>query len=90
MQARKQGELYKYCDIPTRHEPHLGMSLEKTILWMGSLEDAAENPAHYFTRLVGDSRYRLHVGDYRVIVRIERNQLLILVINVGHLKNMHE
>jgi mRNA interferase RelE/StbE len=36
-------------------------------------------------KLVGyDDRYRLRVGDYRVIYEIADGQLIILIIGVGH------
>lgn len=43
-----------------------------------------ENPARYVQRLVNSPYYRLHVGDYRVILDIRRDTLRILVVKVGH------
>jgi mRNA interferase RelE/StbE len=54
------------------------------------LDIAAGNPSHYFTRLVNDSRYKLRIGDYRVIARIEHDHLLILVVETGHRKNVYD
>jgi mRNA interferase RelE/StbE len=34
--------------------------------------------------------WRYHVGDYRVIVRIEDCILLILVLRIGHRKNVYK
>jgi len=41
-------------------------------------------------RLVGMPGYRFRVGDYRVIFDIDKNELKILVLKVGHRKNVHE
>ncbi len=35
-------------------------------------------------------QYRLRVGDYRVIYEIENNQLLILILDVGHRKDIYD
>jgi len=32
----------------------------------------------------GDDRYRLRVGDYRVLYEVMDGQLIILVVGVGH------
>ena len=41
--------------------------------------------------LRGDERfYRLRVGDYRVIYSIEGKRLVILVIRIGHRKDMYK
>ena len=41
-------------------------------------------------RLVGMPGYRFRVGDYRVIFDIDKNELKILVLKVGHRKNVYE
>lgn len=33
--------------------------------------------------------YRLRVGDYRVIYAIEENELLIIVVNTGHRREVY-
>ena len=40
-------------------------------------------------RLVGMPGYRFRVGDYRVIFDIDRNALQILVLKIGHRKNIY-
>lgn len=54
------------------------------------LDAAAENPQHYFTKLVGRPQFKLRIGDYRLIARIENDRLLILVVEVGHRKNIYD
>lgn len=41
-------------------------------------------------KLVGMSGYRLRVGDYRVIFDMNKNILQILVIKIGHRKNIYD
>lgn len=66
--------------------------LEKTIQEriIKVLERIRVRPEHFITKLVDDPAYKLRVGDYRVILDIDRNKLLILVIKVGHRKNIYE
>jgi len=33
--------------------------------------------------------YRIRVGDYRVIYRIEDDQLIVLVVEIGHRKDIY-
>jgi len=54
------------------------------------LERIRIRPQAYVKRLVGDPGYSLRVGDYRIIMDIERNNLLILVIKIGHRKNVYK
>ena len=47
-------------------------------------------PEAYITKLVGDTSYRLRVGDYRVIMDIDKGKLIILIIKVGHRRNIYK
>jgi mRNA interferase RelE/StbE len=38
----------------------------------------------------GEGRLRLRVGDYRVIYRVEADQLVIVIIKIGHRKNIYK
>jgi len=54
-----------------------------------ALERCRIRPEHYLQRLVGNPHYRLRVGEYRIIVDINQGKLLILVLTVGHRKNIY-
>jgi mRNA interferase RelE/StbE len=47
---------------------------------------------HGCTKLKGDKRdyYRIRVGNYRVIYSVEDDILLILVVTVGHRKEIYK
>jgi mRNA interferase RelE/StbE len=50
----------------------------------------SENPYNFdVIKMVGDPFFRLRVGDYRVIFDIQNDLLRILVIKVGHRKNIY-
>ena len=56
---------------------------------ISALERIRIRPETYVTKLVGDPGYKLRVGDYRVIMDIDKDNLLILVIKVGHRRNIY-
>jgi mRNA interferase RelE/StbE len=50
----------------------------------------SKNPFRYVRRLKGIPLYSLRTGKYRVIMSIERENLVILVIEVGNTKNVYD
>jgi mRNA interferase RelE/StbE len=55
-----------------------------------SLERIRIRPEAHITKLVGDPAYKLRVGYYRVILDIEKEKLIILVLMIGHRKNIYK
>jgi mRNA interferase RelE/StbE len=55
-----------------------------------TLERIRLRPEAYVTRLIGEEGYKLRIGDYRAILDLEEDKLLILIIKVGHRKNIHK
>ena len=49
-----------------------------------------ENPFHFFEKLTKRDLYKLRVGDYRVIADIKKNEIKILVLLIGHRKNIYK
>ena len=49
-----------------------------------------ENPHSFFERLTGRKDYKLRIGDYRAIVDIDDDQMLIEVTLIGHRKNIYK
>jgi len=49
-----------------------------------------EDPYRNIKKLTNSNYFRLRVGDYRVIMDINENQLRILVIKVGHRKTIYK
>ena len=50
----------------------------------------SKNPFRYIKRLKGIPLYSLRTGKYRVIMSIEREKLVILVVEVGNRKNVYD
>ena len=55
-----------------------------------ALERIRIRPEAYITKLVGDPGFKLRIGNYRVIMDINNNNLLILVIKVDHRKDIYK
>ena len=55
-----------------------------------ALERIRIRPEAHVRKLIGDPGYRLRVGEYRVIIEIEKDKLIILVIKIGHRKNIYK
>jgi mRNA interferase RelE/StbE len=55
-----------------------------------SLERIRIRPEAFVTKLIDDPGYRLRVGDYRIILDIKKEKLIILVLMVGHRKNIYK
>ena len=66
----------------------LEKSIQRRII--AALERIRIRPEAYITKLLGDPDYKLRIGDYRVIMDIDNNSLLILVIKVVHRKDIYK
>ncbi|WXT99616.1 MAG: hypothetical protein Ctma_0320 [Catillopecten margaritatus gill symbiont] len=49
----------------------------------------ANEPYYNTKKLTGREAYRIRIGSYRVIYEINDNELIILVISIGHRKNIY-
>jgi len=72
--AKKQLE-----KLPSEIRNRIGNALEKIKI----------RPYHFVLRLVSSPYYRLRVGDYRVILDIINDKLVIYVIELGHRRNIY-
>ncbi|MGA1847579.1 type II toxin-antitoxin system RelE family toxin [Deferribacter abyssi] len=64
----------------------------KRILDFLKKQEIKENPRVKGKPLKGNLNefWRYRVGNYRVIVKIEDNQLVVLVVRIGHRKNIYQ
>ena len=62
------------------------------LLWLDKNINGIENPRIVGKALSADraGQWRYRIGDYRVIVLIEDDKLVVLAIAVGHRKNIYE
>ncbi|MGM0366523.1 MAG: type II toxin-antitoxin system RelE family toxin [Actinomycetota bacterium] len=66
----------------------LEKNLQERII--AALERIRIRPQAYTTKLVSDPGYKLRVGDYRIIMDIDNNDLLILIIKIGHRRDIYK
>ena len=57
---------------------------------ISTLERCRIRPHSYVKKLVSSPYFRLRVGDYRVILDINSGRLLIIVVEIGHRKNIYK
>ena len=53
------------------------------------LERIRIRPHPYVKKLIGSPYFSLRAGDYRIILDIVENKLIILVLELGHRKNIY-
>ncbi len=76
-----------YSDDALKQLKKLNSVLKKRVI--STLERTRIRPYSYVKRLVGCPYFSLRVGDYRIILKIKDDKLLILVLELGHRKNIY-
>ncbi len=56
---------------------------------LNGLEKIRIRPEHFIEKLVGEQGYKLRIGNFRVFIDLNRDKLLISVIEIGHRKNIY-
>ncbi len=57
---------------------------------ISTLEEIRDDPVSSVYRLNDSPLYSVHVGEYRVILDILHQKLVVLVVRVGHRRNIYE
>ena len=76
-----------FSDIALKQLRKLDTKIRERII--ATLERIRIRPEVYLKKLVGDEGYRLRVGDYRVVVDLDKERLIILVLKMGHRRNVY-
>ncbi len=61
----------------------------KKRIW-DKLQISKENPFRFFEKLIEVPGFKLRIGDYRVIADIFRDKMVIVILKVGHRKNIYD
>lgn len=77
-----------FSDLSLGQLKKLDKLLQKRILI--ALERCRFTPHHFVKKLIGNPYFRLRVGDYRIIMDIKQGQLMVLVLEIGHRKNIYD
>ena len=77
-----------FSDLAKKQFSKLPKEIQERII--SSLKRIRIRPEAYLTKLVDDPGFKFRVGDYRIIMEIEREKMTIFVIKLGHRKNIYE
>ena len=66
----------------------LSIDIQKRII--NSLERIKIRPFSFVKKIQGTNYSRIRIGEYRIILDIRQNKLLIFVIELGHRKNIYK
>ncbi|MBN2013908.1 MAG: type II toxin-antitoxin system RelE/ParE family toxin [Candidatus Altiarchaeota archaeon] len=77
-----------FSDTAKKQYKKLGREQQERII--SAIERIRIRPEAHVTKLVGDPGYKLRVGDHRILMDIEKDKLLILVLKIGHRKNIYK
>ena len=66
----------------------LPAEIQKRIV--GGLERSRIRPHSHFIRLVATKGYKMRIGDYRIVADINQGRLEILIIKIGHRRNVYK
>ncbi|MBI2109773.1 type II toxin-antitoxin system RelE/ParE family toxin [Candidatus Woesearchaeota archaeon] len=78
----------EFSDKALRQFKKLEKNIQERVI--STLERIKTRPESYITKQVGDPSYKLRVGDYRVILDIDRVRLKLSINKVGHRRNIYK
>ena len=77
-----------FSDFADKQLSKLPLEVQNRII--STIKRCRIRPHAHVKKLVGCPYFRLRVGDYRVIMDIIDNELIIYVIEVGHRKKIYK
>ena len=77
-----------FSDLAKKQLFKLPRDLQKRII--AAIERIRIRPESYITKLVGDNGYKFRVGDYRIILDVDKNKLILYILKIGHRKNVYD
>ena len=77
-----------FSDLALKQLRKLDQEIRQRIIAM--IERIRIRPDDYVRKLVGDDGYMLRVGNYRVIMDLDMEKLIILVLRIGHRRNVYD
>ncbi|KAF0142635.1 MAG: cytotoxic translational repressor of toxin-antitoxin stability system [Stygiobacter sp.] len=83
--------MYKIQILKSADKTLRNVAKKERVKIVEQISQLAENPRPFgCKKLRGTEFYRIRIGDYRVIYKIEDEVLLILVIRIGHRKDIYK
>jgi len=76
-----------FSDTALKQLKKLERDIQRRII--AAIERIRIKPEGFVRRLVGEPYFKLRVGDYRVILDIKREKMIVMVLYVGHRKHIY-
>jgi mRNA interferase RelE/StbE len=82
---------YKIIFTPAANKQLERLPVNVRVVLKRSIDDLADNPRpHGVRKLTGGEReYRIRTGDYRVIYEIRDDVLVVVIIKMGHRRDIY-
>jgi mRNA interferase RelE/StbE len=82
--------MYQVIFTPNSEKQLKKLPKEIQVRIINALKRIRIRPEAYLTKLVDDPAYKFRVGDYRLIIDIIHDKLILLVVKVGHRRNIYQ
>ena len=82
-----------FTDRAMKQLKRMDKSIARLIIgWIEKNIDGCENPRLHGKSLIGNKtgQWRYRIGDYRLICEIKDDEVIILVLEVGHRKEIYD
>ncbi|HAH26259.1 MAG TPA: type II toxin-antitoxin system mRNA interferase toxin, RelE/StbE family [Prolixibacteraceae bacterium] len=83
----------KYTLLVERYAQKQILKLDKKVIptIKKAILGLADNPRPQgYLKLKGEEAYRIRVGNYRIIYEIDNGKLIVIVVTVGHRKDVYK
>ena len=83
----------RISNIAERQLRKLDPPVQKRILdWLDDRIEGCKNPRHFGEQLKGDyaGLWRYRVGDYRILCEIQDEKIVVLVLTIGHRRQIYK
>jgi mRNA interferase RelE/StbE len=80
-----------FTEKAKRNFKKLDFAIQKRILlYLDNIR--LKNPKDFGAGLVGDKRglWRYRVGDYRIIAEIKQKEIIVLIVDIGHRREVYD
>lgn len=82
--------MYQVIFTPKAEKQLSKLPKDVQIRIINALKRIRIRPELHLTKLIGDPAYKFRVGDYRIFIDVIQDKLILLVVKVGHRKNVYK
>lgn len=82
--------MYEVIILPPAKKDLKKLNKEDQVRITNTLKRIRIRPTAFVKKLVGNEYYSLRAGKFRIILDIKENKLIILVLEIGHRKNIYK